>query len=78
MIARTRARSSGRSKGGHRHGQTDDRGFAVVEHPVHIHDPHATLLPLHGLDHEKLTYRYPGRDFRLTDVHGHVVREILA
>ncbi|HKD06672.1 MAG TPA: DUF1501 domain-containing protein [Bryobacteraceae bacterium] len=63
---------------GHVHGATDDFGFQAVEKPVHIHDLHATLLYLLGLDHTKLTYRYSGRDFRLTDVAGNVVREIVA
>ena len=58
-------------------GATDELGFNVVEKPVHIHDVQATLLHLLGLDHERLTYRYAGRDFRLTDVHGRVVSEIL-
>ena len=59
-------------------GATDDFGFHPTEHPVHIHDIQATILHLLGLDHERLTYHYAGRDFRLTDVHGRVVREILA
>jgi len=59
-------------------GATDDFGFKAVENRVHVHDLHATILHLMGLDHERLTYRYSGRDFRLTDVHGHVIREILA
>ena len=57
---------------------TDDYGYYAVENKVHIHDLHATILHLLGLDHKRLTYRYAGRDFRLTDVHGEVVREILA
>jgi Protein of unknown function (DUF1501) len=65
-------------KAGHRHGATDDYGFFAAENKVHIHDLHATLLHLLGLDHEKLTFRHAGRDFRLTDVAGKVVREILA
>ncbi len=52
------------------HGATDEFGFQAVENPVHVHDLHATILHLLGFDHEKLTYRYAGRDFRLTDVHG--------
>lgn len=60
------------------YGATDDLGFNVVEHPVHVHDLQATILHLLGLDHERLTYRYQGRDFRLTDVHGRVVQDILA
>lgn len=59
-------------------GRTDDYGYEAVEDKVHVHDLHATLLHLLGLDHEKLTYRYGGRDFRLTDVHGRVVRAMLA
>jgi arylsulfatase A-like enzyme len=70
--------AGGGVKGGHVHGATDEFGFQAVENPVHVHDLHATLLHLLGFDHEKLTYRYAGRDFRLTDVHGHVVQEILA
>lgn len=59
-------------------GATDELGYAIAERPVHIHDLNATVLHLLGLDHERLVYRYQGRDFRLTDVHGHVVRELLA
>ena len=59
-------------------GKTDDLGFNVVENPVHVHDLQATILHLLGLDHERLTYHYQGRDFRLTDVHGVVVKDILA
>ena len=57
---------------------TDELGFAAAENPVSVHDLHATILHLMGLDHERLTYRYSGRDFRLTDVEGNVVREVLA
>jgi arylsulfatase A-like enzyme len=60
------------------YGATDEFGFAAVENKVHVHDLHATILHLMGIDHEKLTYRYSGRDFRLTDVHGTVVKDILA
>jgi hypothetical protein len=60
------------------HGETDEFAFHGVEGRVHLHDLHATILHLLGLDHERLTYRYAGRDFRLTDVYGRVVREILA
>lgn len=63
---------------GFRHGATDDYGYFAVENKVHIHDLHATILYLLGLDHERLTYRHAGRDFRLTDVHGRVVKDILA
>ena len=59
-------------------GRTDDFGYNIVEHPVHVHDLNATILHLLGLDHERLTYRYQGREFRLTDVHGEVVRGLLA
>ena len=62
---------------GHAHGATDEFGYEAVENPVHIHDWHATLLHLLGLDHRRLTFNYAGRDFRLTDVHGDVVRELL-
>jgi hypothetical protein len=70
--------AGGGVKGGIAHGATDEFGFAAVENRVHVHDLHATILHLLGFDHERLTYRYAGRDFRLTDVHGLVVREILA
>ena len=70
--------AGGGVKGGMAHGATDEFGFDAVENRVHVHDLHATILHLMGLDHEKLTYRYSGRDFRLTDVHGHVVKDILA
>lgn len=70
--------AGGGIKGGHIHGATDEFGFAAVEDKVHVHDLHATILHLLGLDHEKLTYRYSGRDFRLTDVHGHVINDIIA
>lgn len=60
------------------HGKTDDYGYYSIENKVHVHDLHATILHLMGMDHTKLTYRYAGRDFRLTDVHGEVVRELLA
>ena len=58
--------------------QTDEIGYNVVEDQVHVHDLQATILHLLGLDHTKLTFRFQGRDFRLTDVHGKVVKEILA
>jgi hypothetical protein len=70
--------AGGGIKGGTSFGATDDYGFYATENRVHIHDLHATILHIMGLDHERLTYRYGGRDFRLTDVHGHVVQEILA
>jgi hypothetical protein len=64
-------------KPGFAYGATDEFGYEAVENPVHMHDLHATILHLLGIDHERLTYRYAGRDFRLTDVAGHVVDEIL-
>jgi hypothetical protein len=70
--------ASGALKGGTIYGATDDFGFKAIEKPVHVHDIHATILYLFGIEHTKLTYRYSGRDFRLTDVHGKIVREILA
>lgn len=70
--------AGGGIRGGMVHGATDDFGFKAVEQPTSVHDLHATILHLLGLDHERLTYRYAGRDFRLTDVHGQVIREILA
>ena len=69
--------AGGGVKGGIVHGATDEFGFKAIEGRVSIHDLHATILHQLGLNHEKLTYRYAGRDFRLTDVHGQVVREIL-
>ncbi len=70
--------AGGGVKGGLAHGATDEFGWHAVENKVHVHDLHATILHLMGLDHEKLTYRFGGRDYRLTDVHGRVVKEILA
>jgi hypothetical protein len=70
--------AGGGVKAGMAYGATDEFGFHAVENPVHIHDLHATILHLMGLDHEQLTYRYAGRDFRLTDVHGNVITGILA
>lgn len=69
--------AGGGIKGGTVYGSTDEFGFAAQENPTSVHDLHATILHLMGLDHERLTYRYSGRDFRLTDVHGNVVRDIL-
>jgi len=69
--------AGGGIKGGLAYGSTDEFGFAAVENKVHVHDLHATILHQMGLDHEKLTYRYSGRDFRLTDVYGTVVKDIL-
>ena len=65
-------------KGGMNYGMTDDYGYEAVMNKMHIHDWHATVLALMGLDHERLTYRYAGRDFRLTDVYGTVAKEIIA
>jgi hypothetical protein len=70
--------AGGGVKGGQVYGATDEFGFKAVENPVHVHDLHATILHLLGFDHTQLTYRYAGRDFRLTDVHGNVVRELVA
>ncbi len=70
--------AGGGVKGGFKYGATDDYGYFAAENKVHVHDLHATLLYLLGLDHEKLTYRYEGRDFRLTDVSGNVVVDIMA
>ena len=61
-----------------RSGATDDLGFHVAANPVHVHDLQATILHLLGFDHERLTFHHAGRDFRLTDVHGKVVKELLA
>lgn len=70
--------AGGGVKGGYVHGATDEFGFKAVENKVHVHDLHATILKLMGFDHEKFTYHYAGRDFRLTDVHGNVVQELIA
>ena len=70
--------AGGGIRGGVTHGATDELGYNAVDDVVHVHDLHATILHLLGFDHEKFTYRYAGRDFRLTDVHGNVVRELLA
>ena len=70
--------AGGGAKGGYAHGASDEFGYNAVENKVHVHDLHATILKLLGFDHEKLTYRYNGRDFRLTDVYGSVVNELIA
>jgi len=70
--------AGGGVRGGYVHGATDEFGFQSMENKVHVHDLHATILALLGFDHEKLTFRHAGRDFRLTDVHGHAVRELIA
>ena len=65
-------------KAGTSYGTSDEYGDGPAENPVHVHDFHATILRLMGLDHTRLTYRYSGRDFRLTDVHGKVVGDVIA
>jgi uncharacterized protein DUF1501 len=70
--------AGGGLRAGYTHGQTDELGFNVVAEPVHVHDLHATLLHLLGFDHTRLTYRFQGRDYRLTDVHGRLVKGILS
>jgi uncharacterized protein (DUF1501 family) len=70
--------AGGGVKKGHVYGATDEFGFQAVENKVHVHDLHATILHLLGFDHEKFTFHYAGRDFRLTDVHGRVVHEVIA
>src|SRR5262245_58492564 len=70
--------AGGGVRGGYVHGATDEYGFQAVENKVHVHDLHATILQLLGFDHERLTFRTAGRDFRFTDVHGHVVKELVA
>src|SRR5437660_307209 len=70
--------AGGGVKAGFSHGETDDYGYYAVRGKVHFHDLHATILHLLGLDHTRLTYRHAGRDFRLTDVHGEVIEEVLA
>ena len=70
--------AGGGVKPGFQYGATDDYGYYAVDNKVHFHDLHATILHLLGLDHTRLTYRYAGRDFRLTDVHGHVVQDLMA
>ena len=70
--------AGGGVKRGMSYGSTDEFGLTAVEDRVHVHDLHATVLHLMGLDHEKLTYRYSGRDYRLTDVHGNIVHDIIS
>jgi arylsulfatase A-like enzyme len=70
--------AGGGIKPGMSYGKTDELGFNIVENPVHVHDIQATILNALGLDHERLTYVYQGRPFRLTDIHGSVVKPILA
>ena len=69
---------SGGIKAGVTHGETDDFSYNIAKDPVHIHDLQATILHLLGIDHERLTFKYQGRHFRLTDVHGKVVQNVLA
>lgn len=70
--------ASGGIKGGMAYGATDEFGFKAVENRVSVHDLHATILQQLGIDHEEITYRYRGRDFRLTELHGKVVQAVLA
>jgi arylsulfatase A-like enzyme len=70
--------AGGGIKRGLTYGETDDFSYNVVENPVHIHDLNATILHCMGVNHEKLTYKFQGRDFRLTDIHGKVVKGILS
>jgi len=70
--------AGGGSKGGISYGETDEYGFNVAKDPVHVHDLNATVLHLMGIDHERLTFKYQGREFRLTDVHGQIVKGLLA
>ena len=74
----TMVMAGGGVKGGHVHGDSDELGFGVARNPVHVHDLQATWMHLLGFDHEQLTYRFQGRDYRLTDVHGHVVKDLIA
>ncbi len=69
--------AGGGVKGGQTYGATDEFGFKATENPVHVHDLHATMLQLLGFNHKQLTYRYAGRDFRLTDVHGNVIHDLI-
>jgi len=70
--------AGGGVKGGFDYGASDELGFSVTENPVHVHDLQATIMHIMGFDHEQLTYRFQGRDYRLTDVHGHVIKDLLA
>ncbi len=70
--------AGGGVRGGYVHGATDEFGFKATENRVHVHDLHATLLKLLGFDHEKFTYRWAGRDYRLTDLYGRVIPELIA
>ena len=70
--------AGGGVKGGQRVGATDETGARAVENKCHQHDLHATILHLLGLDHQRLSYRYGGRDYTLTDIHGRIVKEVMA
>ena len=70
--------AGGGVKGGAIYGETDDFSYNIVEDPLNVFDLNATILHLLGIDHKRLTYRFQGRDFRLTDVHGHVVHDVIA
>jgi hypothetical protein len=70
--------AGGGVRGGMAYGSTDEYGYKAAENPVELHDLHATLLHLLGIDHEQLTHRFGGRDYRLTDVHGRVIQAVLA
>jgi hypothetical protein len=70
--------AGGGIKAGYSHGITDEYSYNLEQDGVHVHDFHATIMHLLGIDHERLTYKYQGRHFRLTDVHGYVVKEVLA
>ena len=70
--------AGGGAKPGTSYGRSDEYSYNVAENGVHVHDFHATILHLLGIDHERLTYKYQGRHFRLTDVHGHVVKPVIA
>ena len=70
--------AGGGTRSGMVYGATDELGFSITEQPVHVHDLNATILHLLGLDHTRLTFRHQGRDYRLTDVHGELVRGVLA
>jgi uncharacterized protein (DUF1501 family) len=74
----TMVMAGGGTRGGYAHGETDEFGYYAAVDRVHMHDLHATMLHLLGLDHQRLTYHYAGRDFRLTDVYGKVVNELIA
>ena len=70
--------AGGGIRGGHVHGETDELGYGPVTNPVTVHDLNATILHQLGVDHERLTFRYQGRQFRLTDIFGNVVKDVLA